>query len=64
MFWTNLFRKEGYFVNPFRDLFIEEFHKGGGVPATWRVRLEASSPGAGFCLTEQGGLVRTEPADR
>lgn len=33
MFWTNLWRKTGYFHNPFRDLFAEEFEKAGGPPA-------------------------------
>jgi hypothetical protein len=64
MFWTNLFRKTGYFQNPFRDLFIEEFEKAGGPPATGdKLLLEVfgvAPPGSGALLLENGFYLLLE----
>lgn len=63
MFWTNLFRKTGYFSNPFRDLFFEEFEKAGGPPATAGIWLLEDSPiGLNFAweLEDGSGLWELE----
>lgn len=57
MFWTNLFRKTGYFQNPFRDLFIEEYEKAGGPPAV-SARLLKEDGGA--LLLENGAYLLLE----